>query len=657
MDFTNEGSQASFLFEISGLSTPTAVVDFSANEAISRPYSVVLTLLVEGEISLPDTVIGKEGVLTIVASRSDAGDADRYFHGIIKGFEQSGHNGRHKFYRAELVPSLWRLSLRKNCRIFQEMNVQDIVKQILDEAGVASNRYRFSILNKERMRGFCVQYRETDYDFICRLLQEEGLFYFFQHDKDSHLLIISDDKTAHPVIKGGDRIPFNGSGMAANEDCISAFSFNKELGPQTFCHSNFNFKKPTLDLTASRSEGDSVQKEIYDYPALHTTEERGNKLAKVRLEELVAQQKLGRGKTSCCRLIPGYTFILTGHESETFNMNYLLLKVTHSGVQPQALQERSDGRFSYDVKFTAIPASVPFRPPISIDKPCIAGMQTAIVVGPPGQEIYTDEYGRIKVRFHWDRATVNDGNSSCWLRINQPWSGSRWGMIAIPRVGDEVLVAFLEGDPDRPIMMGNVNNADSPALYRLPANQTQTGIRTQSTPNGAPDNFNELRFEDKKGREHVYLQAERDWNILIKNDKGQIVGHDETLLVKNNRDIEVGGNHTEAIGANKTETVAVDSKEKVGVAKEIYVGGAYAVTVIGGMNTAVGLGQFEEVGLTKEIVVGKSLRIQAGESIEIVCGNSVLTMEKGGKVTINGSHLDFSALGPVQITGNDINLN
>ena len=308
-------------------------------------------------------------------------------------------------------------------------------------------------------------------------------------------------------------------------------------------------------------------------------------------------------------------------------------------------------------------------------------LQAIIGTGPPGEQIYHDKFGRVKVQFHWDRKGKKDDKSSCWLRCAQGWGGNGWGMQFIPRVGDEVLVAFLDGDPDRPVIVGSLYNSENMPLYDPQERKGVSSIKTRSYPNGGHDSFHELRFDDQNGREEIYLKSERDWNILVKNDKGQTVGNDETLIVNNNRaktvgtdqsetigsnkSIQVGMNHTESIGsnmsltvgANKSETVTINSMENVGLAKELSVGGAYAVTVIGGMNTAVGLGQLEEVGLSKEVFIGKSLKMQAGDSVEITCGKSSIKMDSAGNVTIKGTNFDFAGSEHIKLTSEMIDLN
>lgn len=701
----NPASEARFLFSMPGTSVEASVVHIWAREAISAHFEVQITLATLVEIDSFDEVIGQEALLTIINDDPATMDTDRYFHGIVRRFEHTGMNGQYLLYEAEIVPTFWQLNLRRNCRIFQEMQVQDIIRKILEEGGMTSDRYRFALKNSERMRGFCVQYRETDFDFVSRLLEEEGMFYFFEHSNDKHVMVITDDSIVHLHLSGKPSIAFNpGKGMVAEKESIQAFSFSQRLRPGAFTHTNFNFKKPSLDLTTKQSGTNPQRFEIYDYSTPYVEPERGNTFATARMEELVARQKQGHGHSSSCRLIPGYTFTLTDHDCTGLNDDYLIVDVIHSGEQPQALEEQASGKCSYGNQFTVIPSTVQFRPGISVEKPHVKGLQTAIVVGPKGEEIYTDEYGRIKVQFHWDRDGSRDEKSSCWLRISQPWSGQTWGMISIPRIGDEVLVDFIEGDPDRPIIVGSVNNAESPALYSLPANKTQSGIRTRSYPNGGRDNFHELRFEDKKGSEEIYLQSEKDWNILVKNDKSQNVGHDEALHVGNNRlktvgvdqMVQVGANHTESIGANKsisvgsnkTETVAINSAETVGLAKELTIGGLYQVSVGGAMNETIIGAKAEEVGVTKAVLVGahmtekvagnrsltvgqnlsatvsqnttvkaKAIVLEADDEIIFKTGSSAISLKSSGEIVVKGATITERASGEIVIKGAKTSVN
>jgi len=697
MYLSGKGSQAAFLFEIKG-APQIDVAYFQATERISEPYAVHVALASASQIQYDD-VIQKEALLTI----SGAG-AERYFHGIVRKFEHTGRSGNKFLYQADIVPSLMLLSLEQDCRIFQDrkvedQKVQDIVARIFQESGIPSDRYEFRLKNKDRLRKFCVQYRETDMDFVCRLLQEEGIFFFFEHSKDKHVMVFGDDTVNYKPIEGNQEVSFRpASGLNPEKESISYVDFSRRLRPGTYTHTNYNFKKPSVDLETREKTREATQQkfEIYDYPGQYGKEEQGKRLAKIHLEAGKALEEQANGTSTCPRLLPGFTFKLGGHDFKAFNREYLLVGVSHSGQQPQALEEQagSGTGTNYSNNFVAIPSTVRYRPLRTIEKPYVRGMQTATVVGRKGEEIHTDEWGRVRVQFHWDRMGKRDENSSCWIRVGQMWGGGGWGAQFIPRVGDEVLVDFMEGDPDWPIIVGCVYNEANQPIYDPTKNKTQSGIKTRSYPEG--DGFNELRFEDKLGEEHIYLQGEKDWNILIKNDKGQNVGRDETLAVANNRtktvganqsetigankEIQVGANHTEAIGANmsltvaqsksesvgsntslsvggtKTESVALASAENVGGAKAITIGGALAITVAGAMNTAVGLAQAEEVGLIKKTMVGRSYDITAGDSIKITCGKSMIEMAKDGQITIRGTWLTIEGTSQASVISEDLEL-
>ena len=560
-------------------------------------------------------------------------------------------------------------------------------------------------MNKKIEKKYCVQYRETDLDFIARIIAEEGIYYFFEHDNYKHRVVFADGPIAHINIGGEPEVIYNPTNnMVAEKECIYSIDFSQRICSDAFTHTNFNFKQPSVDLEVKHQTEAPQQREVYDYPANCGDSERGSVLAKIRLQEKTAFKDKVEGSSNCSRFIPGFTYILSDHDINVFNCEYLLVEVKHFGQQPQSLEENAaDGVSSYSNSFTCIPYSVNYRP-VRIEKPFIKGLQSAIVVGPPGEEIYPDQYGRVKVQFHWDREGQRNEKSSCWLRIGQTWSGNGWGMITIPRIGDEVLVDFIEGDPDRPIIVGSVNNAESPALYSLPANKTQSGIRTRSYPNGGTDNFHELRFEDKKGSEEIYLQSEKDWNILVKNDKTQNVGHDEALHVANNRlktvgvdqMVQVGANHTETIGANKsisvgsnkTEMVGINSAETVGLAKELTIGGLYQVSVGGVMNETVIGAKAEEVGVTKAVLVGahmtekvagnrsltvgqnlsatvsqnttvkaKAIILEADDEIIFKTGSSTISLKSSGEIVVTGATITEKASGEIVIKGAKTSVN
>ena len=637
-------STAQFTFEFLDVDYEMSVLNYFAVEKLSTLSGVNLMLVSSNQDIIPSgDVIRQESLLTIINPYKNCLQPgmedvpDRYFHGIIRKFRYVGMNGNFHTYEAQLVPALWLLTLKTNCRIFQDMKLQDIIGKILQESGITSDLYEFRLEHEEIFNKFNMQYNETDLHFISRLLEKEGIFYFFEHYRDKDVLVFSDTNAFYQDIKGNASIRLNsGDGFVSTQDCISTFDFSNCLRPEKYAHTNYNFKTSSMKLETNFEGEDNNPDEpceVYTYPGSYGETERGNRLAQIRLEAMVALKEKGRGASNCIHLTPGATFQLTDHKDLNLNQEYLLVEVSHGGSQPGALKENapSDSAPGYSNSFLVIPSSVTYRPEQRHQKPMVPGLLSAIVTGPKGEEIWPDEYGRVNVQFHFDREGKMNEKSSCWLRVIQFWNGPTWGSQFIPRVGDEVLVSFISGDLDYPVVVGSVTNSAKPPNYNLPANKTQSGIRTRSTPGGNPDNFNELRFEDKIGAEEVYLQGEKDWSILIKNDKGQRVGHDETLTVGNdrtkyvvvnqsetigaNKSIQVGINHTETIGSNmtltvgncKTETIAINSMETIGAAKELSIGGLYQVSVGGIMNETVACAKTEEVGLAKAVFVGATM--------------------------------------------------
>lgn len=528
-------NSAQFTFDFLDLDYDVSVLSFNSVENISHLPGATLMLVSEQVIPC-EAVVRQEGVLTII-DPEETGAPDRYFHGILRKFRHAGINGRFQVYEAHLVPSLWLLSIKQNCRIFQDMKLQDIISKILQESGITSDLFDFRLAHEDIFNKFNMQYNETDLHFISRLLEKEGIFYFFEHYEDKHVLVFCDTYAFYRDIEGDTSIPFNAGGMAsANKISISSFDFSDRLRPGVHTHTNFNFKTPSVnlktDFTGEYSNPDE-QFEVYSFPGSYGNRERGDRLTKIRLETIAAFKEKGRGASNCTRLTSGATFLLSGHSNQKFNQEYLLFGVAQEGKQPSALKECApkDVTPRYSNIFMVIPSSVTYRPEQRHEKPFVPGLLSAIVTGPKGEEIWPDEYGRVHVQFHFDREGRMDERSSCWLRTVQFWNGTTWGSQFIPRVGDEVLVSFINGDMDYPVIIGSVPNAAKPPNYNLPANKTRSGIRTRSTPGGGPDNFNELRFDDKKGAEEVYLQGEKDWNILIKNNKGQTIGGCSSTMV------------------------------------------------------------------------------------------------------------------------------
>lgn len=481
------------------------VVSFSGSEGVSELFRFSIELASsDAEVDF-DAVVGQPALLTIRGPKSK-----RHVHGLISLFEQIGKDGKLTRYRAEVVPSVWMLSHRYDCRIFQNLSVPDIIKQVLTDAGISSDQRRFSLKRTYKEREYCVQYRESDLAFICRLMEQYGLFYFFEHGENSHTLVIGDDPVVHVPIPDPADLPY---GSAAEEEetepeQVVEFRYNREIRPGAVMLRDFDFKKPRLNLGSdSQAQNGDGKLEVYDYPGEYQEPEEGKDLAKVRLEELRTTRQVGLGRSQCRRLTPGYRFTLKEHPRSDLNREYLLIRVSHSGGQPQILSPETSGSEgegqSYDNDFECIPSDVSFRPSRMTAKPVVQGPQTAVVVGPKGEEIYTDGHGRVKVQFHWDRQGKKDEKSSCWIRVSQLWAGAGWGAMFIPRIDQEVIVEFMEGDPDRPVVTGRVYNGDNTPPYELPAEKTKSTIKSNTSKGGG--SANELLMEDSQGKTKVVL--------------------------------------------------------------------------------------------------------------------------------------------------------
>lgn len=692
---TLSANAARFTFAVEG--TEFLVSGFHVREQISRPFLVNLDLASESEIAF-DAVIGKTALLTIESS-----DNDRYFHGIISDFSQSGSRGRFLLYKARVVPAMALLALEQDCRIFQNMTVDAIIGQILKDAGIAADSFDFRLQSSYPQRDYCVQYRETDLDFISRLLEAEGIFYFFEHKTDTHVLVFGDGTVNYQPIDREAEVLFNPGGeMQAEEESVFEFERTRRLHTGTYALQDYLFKNPALDLGVSTADKEFDKYEVYDYPGGYQNKNDGNQLAKVRLQQALLTGDTAEGQSNIARFIPGFTFELSGHDNSGFNQEYLITELTHQGEQPQVLAEHAGGASRYGNRFSAVPSSVNIRPECRTPVPVVHGVHTAIVTGPSGEEIYTDEHGRVKVQFHWDRLGKNDEHSSCWIRVSQTWAGAGWGAMHIPRIGQEVIVDFIEGSPDRPIITGRVYHGTNTPPYPLPDEKTKSTLKSDSTLGGGGSN--EIRFEDKKGSEEIYLHGQKDWTIAIDNDKNQTVGNDENVKIGNNRSITVIKDQTEVIGANmtvsvnniKTETVTINSAETVGGAKELTIGGIYQVTVGGAHNTTVGGAKLEEVGLYKNETIGaaktttvagshsknigkdetvsigknhtvtvkgklssevkkeytlkaKKISIKAEDEIVVSTGKSQLVMKKNGSILLKGKDLAIDGSGKINI--------
>ncbi|MEL6311044.1 MAG: type VI secretion system tip protein TssI/VgrG, partial [Pseudomonadota bacterium] len=489
--------------------------------------------------------------------------AQRYFHGICISVEYLGSTERRAIYEAEFRPWPWLLTQRADCKIFQEMTAQDIISEVFGSAGFSDYEFRLNGTPAERL--YCVQYRETDFNFVRRLMEEEGMYFFFEYSDTAAKLVIVDDMSKHDRIPHTPDIEFLpiGTSIRANKGHI--FEWRSAEGVRTgkISLNDYNFETPSADLLVSKLSATALdhsedEHEVYDYPGLYKETAAGENNATTRIDAVSAERQRVRGLCNVRWAGAGLRFDMLEHPRDTENTEYLLVKATHRlnlfdvVDEDDALGMILDRGFAFPdegldehhtVRFEAMRVTEPFRPVAITPRPVIPGIQTAIVVGSSGEEIWTDEHGRVKVQFHWDRIGEMNENSSCWIRVATPWTGKRWGWVAIPRIGQEVVVQFEEGNPDRPIVTGMLYHAENMPPYELSANQTQLGLKTNSSKGG--DGAHELMFEDKKDQELIRFVSERDYEQLVKNNATIEIG---TVHMD-------GGDLTQTVYANKTETI------------------------------------------------------------------------------------------------------
>jgi type VI secretion system secreted protein VgrG len=606
---------------------------FTGREEISRLFQFQLNLASEKDDIVPADIVGKP----ITWAVNYVHDEPRYFHGYVNRFAAAGTSDRgHRTYRADVVPWLWFLTRTTDCKIFQNKSADKIIKAVFDDLGFAD--YKFALTRSLRVREYCVQYRETAFNFVSRLMEEEGIYYFFKHEDGKHTLVLADANTAY-ADGVENKVEYYAASLSPNH--ISAWEHQYEFRSGRWTQTDYNFETPSTNLQTST---DTVIKlpslaryEKFDYPGSYPRSADGKPLTKVRMEEDETPYDVVMGASTCCTFTPGARFRLTRHECEGEKKLYALTSVQHAAHDP-SFQNNGDTA-AYSNSFTCIPATVQFRPARITPRPFVQGPQTAVVVGPKGEEIYTDKYGRIKVQFFWDRQGKRDENSSVWMRVAQVWAGKRWGAVFWPRIGQEVVVDFLEGDPDRPLITGSVYNAQQMPPYDLPANQTQSGIKTRSSKDGKEDNFNELRFEDKKGKEEIVLHAERDLNESVEHDQNIVVFHNRCLTVgggKDNSDPKKDG----------TLTQTVEGDVYMGIQK-----GDYTHEVQKGKASTT-----SQQGMALQSQQ-QDVSIKAKTQIKLEVGSSSLLMKEDGTIELKGVKITIDGSSSVTVQPAEITLN
>ncbi len=564
--------------------------DVNITEELGRLFTINVELASTKNIALDD-LLGQN-----ISIRLNLGRGERYFNGYVSSISQAVDEGHYARYSATIKPWFWFLTRTSDCRIFQEKTVPDIIKEVCNELGYTDIEDQLS--GSYRTWVYCVQYRENDFNFLSRLMEQEGIYYYFTHEQGKHTLILADGLNSHELISGYEEIPYYPPDDVAvrNEECVSSWYLSKKIQPGTYVLNEYDFVKPKADLKVNSNiaRGHSESEyEIYDYPGEYVESDDGNNYVRNRIEELHVEYEQAHGQSIARGVISGGLFALVNYPKANQNRQYLVISVRHS-IQADDFESGGDGGgTAYSNNFTVIESTTPYKSVRITPKPLVQGPQTAVVVGPSGEEIFTDEHGRVKLQFHWDRYGESDENSSCWVRVSQLWAGKTWGGIHIPRIGQEVIVEFLEGDPDRPIVTGRVYNGDQTPPYALPANKTQSGIKSRSSKGGSGANFNEIRFEDKKDEEEFYIHAEKDQNNIVENDETTSVGHDRTE--------DVGNDETISIGKDQN------------------------------------------------IKVGKNLLIDAGDSIVIKTGQASITMKKDGTIQIIGKDILVKGSGKIDV--------
>ncbi len=593
----------------------------TGDEGISRLFTFHLELLSENHTIAFKDIVGKQ----VTISLHHLGDEKRHWNGYVSRFACVGGDNRFSNYRAEIVPWLWFLTRTADCQIFQQKTIPEIIKKVFQDHGFQDFQDRTQASYPQRE--YVVQYRETAFNFISRLMEEYGIFYFFEHDQGTHKLIFADKPQVHKNCPVQHKVRFNytpGSTFL-KEDIVESWGAEQELRPGKYALTDYNFQTPNTSLMANVQTvaelGGNTKYEIYDYPGIHIKKSEGDTVTKLRMEEEEAVHHLISGSGNCRSFASGYKFHLDEHSRQDMNGDYLLTEVSHSVSVGNGYSGSGGGsQETYTNHFTCMPFAVPYRPQRLTPKPIVQGPQTAVVVGPAGEEIYPDKYGRVKVQFHWDRLGKKDEKSSCWIRVSQPWAGKNWGAINIPRIGQEVIVEFLEGDPDRPIITGRVYNDDQMPPYALPDNMTRTTFLSRSTKGGGSSNFNELRFEDKKGSEQIFLNAEKDMDHRVENDSREYIGKDRSLIVK--------GDQKEKVEGDKHGQFSKNLNEKVGQNMSLQVG--QNLQEKSGQNFA------HEAGMEIHLKAGMNVVIEAGMQLTIKASGGFINIGPAG-VAISGT--------------------
>jgi type VI secretion system secreted protein VgrG len=622
------------------------LAEFEITEAMSELFQWRLEAVSEQSDIDFDKAIGRPCSITVKTY-----DTERVFHGILVEARWTGVDGRYQVYTLEVAPWLWLLSRLSNCRIFNEKSVPDIIQQVFQDRGFTD--FRLNLSESHPQREYCVQYRETDLAFVTRLMEEEGIAYYFEHSADKHTLVMVDSNSAYKPIPNRATIPWVASVGADWPGREHVHDWQKERrfrsGKVTF--NDYNFKQPNASLKAEKegtaSYNRARQSEIYDHPGNYKERGLGERFAKVRLEAEQAVDNRRHAEGEAVTLYPGGLVTLEKHPIASENAQYLVVRAAHHYTTEAYASAPDPGRAdeSYEGKYEFLPGGQPYRPLPLTPKPRVYGMHTAKVVGPSGEEIHVDEHGRIRVEFFWDR----DKSQSRWTRVAQLWAGKEWGFQHIPRVGMEVVVVYEEGDPDHPIVIGCVYNGDNKYPYSLPANKTQSGWKSNSSKGGG--GYNEFMMEDKKGQELIRMHAQKDYDVTVHHIETRTIGEDfvsgasrSTTLLSGDDELTIAtGNQTETIARNRSVTIGVNDTETVGASISTTAGASISTTAGASVSTTAGASISETAGASISETAGLSITVTAGASITIMAGAAINLVAGGSVISINPAGVQIAA--------------
>ena len=634
-------------------------------EAISEPFRFDLELVAPDLEADLAQLLGTSVTFELLLASGNR----RPFNGVVDHVRQLEADLTGAVYQVQLAPWTRLLELRTNCRIFQEMAVPDIIEAVL--ADHAAQDFVWRLEGDYQQRVLCVQYRESDWTFVARLLEEEGIAYHFEHEDGRHVLVFCDSPGQRQACPEQETVLFRtaqdaqGSDDGLLHDLVQEFRLERSLLSGRRLLTDFNYLDPgaSLEAVAAAELAIAANRDLedFEYPGgfvkLGAEDDAklpfGETMAGLRAEALDARTLLAQGETTCRGFQAGFTFELENHRRLDCRIQWLLLAVVHNLDQSGSLSSSAGGEPHYAGAIVCLPATIPYRPPRLTPRPVVKGPQTAIVTGPSGEEIHTDKHGRIKVAFHWDRYGQRDGSDSCWVRVAHGWAGGGWGMQFTPRIGQEVVVDFLEGDPDRPLVVGSVYNGRNAIPYETP---TQSGIRTHSSKEGTAANFNEIRFEDKKDEEQIFVQGEKNLDVRIKNDAFEWIGNNRHLVVKKDQ--------LEHVEHNRDEIVDADHKEKIGKDRHLQIEGKEAKAVGGSLSLTVKGNVIEvfkadhsEQTTGDYYLKADNVVIEAMSNLTLKVGGSSIAIEAGGIGIKTGGQIkvecmaamDVKATGPLSI--------